>query len=57
MWYQIAEFDMDDYAGHSAYGSSVTHWHMDFAIECPTLSFNSNYLQNGLMEFDLVCGH
>ena len=27
------------------------------AIGCPTLSFNSNYLQNGLMEFDLVCGH
>ena len=32
---------------------------MDSAIGCPTLSFNfnSNYLQNGLMEFDLVCGH
>ena len=24
--YQLAEFDMDDYAGHSAYDSSITHW-------------------------------
>ena len=26
--YQLAEFDMDDYAGHSAYDSSVTHWQL-----------------------------
>ena len=24
--YQLAEFDMDDYAGHSAYDPNVTHW-------------------------------
>eukprot|EP01045_Picozoa_sp_COSAG04_P020920 COSAG04_NODE_2198_length_4550_cov_171.247360_3_plen_56_part_00 len=49
-----------DYADPGAWGGLpgiAIMLDMDSAIGCPTLSFNSNYLQNGLMEFDLVCGH